>query len=91
MSAKHTPGPWRHLDQGQVVNDTNTMIAFATNHGGDEAGIANALLIAAAPDLLAACEIALANCSGRPPNEQELRAVVQATQTAIAKAKGEQT
>ena len=46
--AKHTPGPW-HVE-GQYIHgpDGNRFLAVA----GDGEGIANARLIAAAPDLL---------------------------------------
>ena len=61
MSAKHTPGPWRvaprfvygatdgiHVDAG-----SRSYIAHVGEHG-DERAEADARLIAAAPDLLAA-------------------------------------
>lgn len=60
MTTKHTPGPWRVCDDGINVYApetdtaiTNTEHICAPDH--DEA-IANATLIAAAPDMLEALE-----------------------------------
>lgn len=63
MSA-HTPGPWTQIDQLVVVqppeHDYSTWIANASVGGESRATqIANARLIAAAPDLLAAGQAAL--------------------------------
>jgi hypothetical protein len=61
MSAQHTPGPWADLDIGEIVagDDLDVVIAIM-NDGGQSADCltveANARLIAAAPDLLAALE-----------------------------------
>ena len=61
MEAKHTPGPWEagHYNGTPTIFDSrgNGTIPLATVHDvttGDPE--ANARLIAAAPDLLAACE-----------------------------------
>lgn len=90
--AKHTPGPWyveHHVEipfdpdmlvNGCTITTDNEHIAFGF---GDGNGRANALLIAAAPDLLAACEAAIweaDNCDGRVS--------VDALRAAIRKAKG---
>lgn len=99
-SIGHTPGPWQcqvygkrswgifHLSDGVyggTFAEVNN-IGF-TNESRDQAE-ANAHLIAAAPDLLAACEAALAArfggddpCCDADPLTNQLRA-------AIAKAKG---
>lgn len=64
MSAKHTPGPWRQAKYSpcDIVINERTWIA-SSRVGMDEIprdeAIANARLIAAAPDLLAALEHAL--------------------------------
>ena len=57
----HTPGPW-HIE-GQYIHgpDGNRFLAVA----GDGEGIANASLIAAAPELLAALEKALESIEGQ--------------------------
>ena len=58
----HTPGPW-HTNGGQIKTEANVydggIIATVgiVNHQ-DATDIANARLIAAAPDLLAACQAA---------------------------------
>jgi hypothetical protein len=64
MSARHTPGPWRALidkpsrrdHQGTVMVVAGGQMAIDCNASGDtfEESKANAILIAAAPDLLAA-------------------------------------
>lgn len=60
---KHTPGPWKFHEQGDanqyclLTNDKRWVIAFSQNgelHTPEQ--IANAKLIAAAPDLLEALE-----------------------------------
>ena len=64
---KHTPGPWWPKPQDdQVIYETPdregwTVVAEAGyTRTTEEERFANLLLIAAAPDLLAACEAALA-------------------------------
>lgn len=95
--SNHTPGPWNvsrkklgtieHTDPSGLV-DT---VAFTS---GDTSGSpsANARLIAAAPDLLAACEVVWDSCDaeGRimlPANGKTITEL----RSAIAKAKGEPT
>ena len=59
-AAKHTPGPWRPArsrDYGWLVNAATGCVALARSgsvEARDDATEANARLIAAAPDLLAA-------------------------------------
>ena len=57
---EHTPGPWRVNPLVYMrVNAANSNVARISREHGDIEGEANARLIAAAPDLLAACEVAL--------------------------------
>lgn len=62
MSAQHTPGPWMVLpsvDRGQfcILTEHGNRIDIAVTYGFDATPReANARLIAAAPDLLAACK-----------------------------------
>lgn len=65
VSSKHTPGPWIW---GADAHDSRVMATEApwrdrtiaeVHHGEDVMGEANGHLIAAAPDLLAACEAML--------------------------------
>lgn len=62
MNVKYTPGPWISIGNyiGTVGDETQT-IAYVDDHRNakrrtTEETLANARLIAAAPDLLAACE-----------------------------------
>ncbi len=57
MSAKHTPGPWRVFgyDIGTSPDETLAVVCAMDDNTDD----ANACLIAAAPDLLAACQAVL--------------------------------
>lgn len=67
--SEHTPGPWTIQEYGDdeapalvIHMDTETRVCFMATPGshGDPARIeADALLISAAPDLLAACKDAL--------------------------------
>lgn len=101
--ANHTPGPWEYLYAGKC-NEPHTVMGPASGDGSrtsiahsawtrpcDEA---NMRLIAAAPDLLAACEASLALLTkygeGRfacAAFESE-RKLIHQLRTAIAKAKG---
>lgn len=98
--ATHTPGPWHLSKNGRFVRKANG----ATDDGpkdfnicevwltGDDEGqsVADAHLIAAAPDLIAACASAaellkkLVNMNRLPANSAALRECV----AAIAKAEG---
>jgi len=105
MAAKHTPGPWRaRLDYQrhwisagtgrkavQVADVTD--IEVTTRPGevdtDNETTAANAALIAAAPELLAACEMALVWISGAFVGEgMETTPQEKALKAAIRKAKG---
>ncbi len=69
MKMTHTSGPWMHLSQGDIVSksaptcsaDGYTDVA-AVYMTSNDAGSANAKLIAAAPDLLATLK-SIANCN----------------------------
>ena len=67
---KHTPGPWTHLGWGDIhgheANGGGVDIAAVYLREEDEKWLANARLIAAAPDLLEAlkaCDEAMAYMS----------------------------
>ena len=105
MTTTHTPGPWADTglpstcDHRAIAADGPTLIAFVPKGGAaDKNGqvSANARLIAAAPDLLAACKIVLTrldleaaelNDQGKRPifPESALRSDLR---DAIAKAEG---
>jgi hypothetical protein len=104
----HTPGPWK--TEGRDVQTADGLITVAIAHGpvGEWQKVrteheANARLIAAAPDLLEACERFM-NCGllatsgkttdGKEPNisvyiHPELDAAIENARAAINKAKGE--
>ena len=59
---KHTQGPWRtgeHFRTMDIKAGHNALVARVEIESAGDKGFANAALIAAAPDLLAACEWAL--------------------------------
>ena len=95
MNAQHTPGPWMlsaRLDEGYRVHGVEGMIdAIADLDEWAEPGEteANARLIAAAPELLAACRRVLASI---PPAGLDAWAVCAAADLslAIARATGEE-
>lgn len=87
MSA-HTPGPWKLSEEDTGMNDSGTILdpyghVIVTDVYGrtDDEAEANARLIAAAPDLLAACKLILA---GEADDDTILNAVADA----VAKAGG---
>lgn len=75
MESKHTPGPWTYMvveDQNMIsiqseipteeqINNEDTSITgiWGSFHRDNEVDLANAKLIAAAPDLLEACKWAM--------------------------------
>ena len=76
MSTEHTPGPWTDDTQYtgprlvpfqpgklvQTIMGNDEDVAYMANwHNDNDERLANARLIAAAPDLLEACEAVLAN------------------------------
>ncbi len=95
MIAQHTPGPWG-VRPGHGCYDINAGLIYVAetiggmsgNYGSEEA---NACLIAAAPDLLAALEmtdLGLHNADERGPCLCSQCAFRQAARAAIVKAKG---
>jgi hypothetical protein len=58
MDAKHTPGPWEYNEQTKTIRSKkeNFWLATMDSWDGSVNNAANARLIAAAPDLLAALE-----------------------------------
>ncbi len=84
MNQSHTPGPWRQssVDKQDVVCDpcpeTRTVVA-TVYHQSD------VLLIAAAPDLLAACIRAIKSAD-KPEDFIEGSCAYETLKTAIAKA-----
>lgn len=87
MTTKHTPGPWR-VDVDGVIRADNGDEVFAS-HGDTEGHYLAATpedrrLIAAAPDLLAACERLLDAVERRDHKAK----AVDAARAAIARAKG---
>lgn len=85
-ATKHTPGPWALDDDGFVYGEG---FIVSDPHSSPEIDLdereANARLIAAAPELLAALEWALDD----PDSEILGEEWANAAQAAIAKAKGE--
>ncbi len=86
----HTPGPWkaeRHDAAGSIIIDGagphNVGIATVNRYERHDVE-ANARLIAAAPDLLAACEYALAWMEARECHSEDSYAL----RETIAKARG---
>jgi len=97
MTTEHTPGPWRVIaprgDRGEDAElriDADPEAApygIATMNYSGVDDLANARLIAAAPELLAALRGILAEPMLIPPQAPDLPAVV-AARAAIAKAEG---
>ena len=80
---KHTPGPWFAGSSGRVYAEGGqNLVASVNGTSALPIPAANARLIAAAPELLAACEDALNNL----PADGECAAFIRA---ALAKVNGE--
>jgi hypothetical protein len=90
----HTPGPWIANSSGDVAleGDSNSIIAWCTSpdsvEDGDGPAMANARLIAAAPEMLEALKKLTAICpAAREAGSAYWRAIEFASR-AIAKAEG---
>lgn len=101
---KHTPGPWRLVNDAQgpcmVMHPTLAGVAIANlgvcfnpvNGYHEDASAersANARLIAAAPDLLAALKYCSAVCAGEIMNKNGLINALELARKALTKATGE--
>ena len=96
--AKHTPGPWRvapGFSKARVEDADGICVGFSWGRG--EETEANASLIAAAPDLLAAIkgamheindEIEQRKCSGNDEYWASLQAIWERCDAAVRKAEG---
>ena len=96
MSAQHTPGPWRvftTLSGGQIIGigeltgDGVADCGFGVWRGGSEEALANARLIAAAPDLLHWLTVLVETYGGPDPRRDAPN--LKSARAAIAKATGE--
>jgi hypothetical protein len=89
---KHTPGPWKLGPSLGEVRDDDDNVLCDVYHDNDEQAEADAYLIAAAPELLAACERLLmsadASWRGRDVGHDWDVACDEAVK-AIAKARGQ--
>ena len=97
MDTKHTPGPWIFYSDTpstdpdwHIVTNASRRRVVANVHiePGNEMALANAHLIAAAPDLFAVANAAM-QCIGELPPTQARAEVMQMLQSAIAKPTGE--
>lgn len=91
VASKHTPGPWTATDDGYIEHSGGWSVAKA--YGANPTCAANAALIAAAPDLLAACELAASSLdtyakTGAFTAGQPSAWLLSTLCAAIAKAKG---
>lgn len=90
---KHTPGPWK-MSGANTVHGPDCIVAFVGTSNEEvrkfsgERQNADAHLIAAAPDLLAACEQVMADMVQRRHKEWNLY-LETAVSRAIAKARGQ--
>lgn len=86
----HTPGPWAANPDGLIHAGKNRLhIAQAATIGMGHAAAANARLIAAAPDLLAALQALEWAVDGVAYIQEEYAEQVEKARAAIAKATGE--
>jgi hypothetical protein len=91
--SKHTPEPWVVNGSAIETDYASDNVAIAHIYDTDENGpneyVANAKLIAAAPDLLEACEAVIKYFGN--PNKRTQFDVERDLLTAIARAKGERS
>lgn len=91
----HTPGPWFNIDdsfiRARFPHQNGEHVATVWSHGAAQTA-ANARLIAAAPDLLAALRLCLRNSELRRASGVEsgpmIEREIEVARAAIAKAEG---
>jgi len=89
MKTTHTPGPWHLRERPNSGGGHFVEPGIATVHGSGRIPDANARLIAAAPDLLAALEMAVRYLpSVQVDGIVQDTAALKTAKDAIAKAKG---
>jgi len=93
-TSRHTPGPWTINGTAIEGGDHPTSIIGWVNDDPDTCDRAeqtnNARLIAAAPDLLATCQLACVRLEGGTKAERDFNAgIASQLRAAIARAKGE--
>lgn len=87
---KGTPGEW-HVMRGDVLDKNGRMVALIEGFCSGESEIYDAKLIAAAPDLLEALQLAeKAMAEGRNVTYPEWYGVINKARAAISKALGEE-
>ncbi len=91
----HTPGPWSYTDDRrgiyEIIHDGDMLAqVWRVRPGcdGDLPAEANARLMAAAPELLAACKQMVRSLNGSPNDFRGMLAAHRALDAAIAKADG---
>ena len=95
-TTKHTPGPWAVDLTPSAINVDSDMGGICQVFGADnpdDETIPNARLIAAAPDLLSACRMALGDITqtvNYDEGDPQTLATVAAIEAAIAQATGEE-
>ena len=95
---KWTPGPWHVVDGKEVAAQDGGVAEIVTWHRDHDEIVANAHLIAAAPDLYEACDEALRfldrglgdYCAGDGGVEMWMLAIQDKLRDAIRKARGEE-
>jgi hypothetical protein len=83
MNAQHTPGPWKHDSTWGIIKHGKTEICAL--HSGN---LANANLIASAPELLSALEDALEELKHAAYIVNLRQDVIDQCKAVLAKAKG---
>ena len=99
MSAKHTPGPWwadvgdeeadRAYQWPVIMSSTREIVGTEGFYGDIEEDIANAILAAAAPELLEALKSLVHSLDESDLIHDDQRQAFAASKAAIAKATGQ--
>lgn len=92
MTTPHTPGPWKVDEDAPVIVSAQDGTDIAIASGRAERGTvqeANARLIAAAPEMLAALVILVRDFDSAVDHAPEYSAIADHARAAIAKARGE--
>lgn len=89
MSAQHTPGPWHVGEQGYIESEYGEVARYCGWKQGDDETMPNALLLAAAPELLQALQELLAEAEAHDFHNARSFGF-QLAEDAVRKARGEE-